>query len=295
MPHRWTISRGVLGKGRFSRFQDFFDPDASPVPLLWRQCGGSVCGPPGRRTADSGAEKPLAANEEGGEEAVEHKIADQDASWLDWLEIGALDASEIEEVLDVLARSVRDNPLPVAAFGEDPTDRRRRVRALMAAALCVRDFSHTLVARRQDGPIVGVCAMLPPGECLPELGQRLRMLPTLVPIGPSAAERAMRWMGLCQKHDPKERHWHLGPVAVEAHLQGMGVGGRLMGVFCAKMDAAHEDAYLETDEAANVSFFERFGFEVVGEQEVLDVINYFMLRRKRGTGSEARRVAGVNH
>ncbi len=227
------------------------------------------------------------------EEAVEHKIADQDASWLDWLEIGALDASEIEEVLDVLARSVRDNPLPVATFGEDPTDRRRRVRALMAAAFCVRDFSHTLVARRQDGPIVGVCAMLPPGECLPELGQRL--LPTLLPIGPSAAERAMRWMGLCQKHDPKERHWHLGPVAVEAHLQGMGVGGRLMGVFCAKMDAAHEDAYLETDEAANVSFFERFGFEVVGEQEVLDVINYFMLRRKRGTGSEARRVAGVNH
>jgi hypothetical protein len=108
------------------------------------------------------------------EEVVGHqKIADQDASWLDWLEIGALDASEIEEVLDVLARGMRDNPLHLAAFGKDPERRRRKVRALMAAAFSVRDFSHTLVARRQDGPIVGVCAMLPPGECLPDLGQRL--------------------------------------------------------------------------------------------------------------------------
>ena len=54
-------------------------------------------------------------------------------------------------------------------------------------------------------------------------------------------------MGTWAKHDPEEPHWHLGPVAVDAHL--------------------------ETDRPENVSFYERFGFEIVGEQEVLGVPN----------------------
>ncbi len=229
------------------------------------------------------------------EKAVQQKIANQDASWLDWLEIGSLDASaEVEEVLDLVARGMRDGPLHVAAFGKDPERRRRRVRALMAGAFSARDFSHTLVARRQDGgPIVGVCAVLAPGECPPDLllGQRSGPEPatTLRPIGPgvTGGGAARRTAGVCHEHDgPEGRHWHLGPVAVEAHLRGMGVRNRLMGVFRAKMDAAHADAHVQTDEPADVRFYERFGFEVVGEQEeVLGVSNRFMLRRaRRGNG-----------
>jgi len=124
-----------------------------------------------------------------------------------------------------------------------------------------------------------VCGMMPPGNCLPDFRQRLRLLPTLLSIGPRAVGRMMRWLGVWEKHDPEERHWHLGPLVVDAHLQGMGVGSRMMQVFCAQMDAAREDTYLETDKRENVRFYERFGFEVVGEQEVLGVTNYFMLRR----------------
>jgi len=218
-------------------------------------------------------------NEKG--KAVEQRVANQDA-WLDGVEVGAFDASQIEEVLDVLSRGMRDNPLHVAAFGEDPERRRRRFRGLMAAAFSVKDISHTLVARREDGVIMGVCGMMPPGNCLPDLGQRLRLLPTVLSISPRVAGRVKRWMGVWEKHDPVELHWHLGPLAVDAHLQGMGVGSRLMQVFCAQMDAAREDAYLETDKPENARFYERFGFEIVGEQEVLGVTNYFMLRRPEG-------------
>jgi len=208
-------------------------------------------------------------------------------AWLDRLEIGAISAAETEEVLDVVARGMRDNPQHVAAFGEDPETRRRLFRRLISAAFSTRDLSHTLVARREDGVIVGVCGMMPPGECAPDLGQQLRLLPTLLFLGPRVASRLMRWMGAWQRHDPKERHWHLGPLAVDVHLQGEGVGSRMMRVFCARMDAAGEDAYLETDKPINVRFYQRFGFEVVGEQDVLDVPNWFMLRRP------ARRVGGL--
>jgi ribosomal protein S18 acetylase RimI-like enzyme len=200
-------------------------------------------------------------------------------AWLDWLEIGALDASETEEVLDVTARGMRDNPLPVAAFGDDPEKRRREFRSLIAADFAARDYSHTLVARREDGVIVGVCGMMPPGGCQPTIGQQLRLLPAMFRLGPRIVARMMRWLGAWQKHDPEERHWHLGPLAVDAHLQGEGVGSRIMGVFCAQMDAAHEDAYLETDKEINVRFYEKFGFEVISEQVVLGVPSWFMLRR----------------
>ncbi len=198
---------------------------------------------------------------------------------LERLEIGALDPAEIEEVLDVVARGMRDNPQHVAAFGDDPETRRRLFRRLMAAAFSTRDLSHTLVARWEDGAIVGVCGMMPPGNCQPGLGQQLRLLPTLLSVGPRVAGRLTRWLGAWQRHDPKESHWHLGPLAVDAHLQGQGVGSRMMRAFCARMDAAGEDAYLETDKPINVRFYERFGFEVTAEQEVIGVTNWFMVRR----------------
>jgi ribosomal protein S18 acetylase RimI-like enzyme len=212
---------------------------------------------------------------------MQQEITDQ-RDWLDRLEIGALDASEFDEALDVLARGMRDNPLHIAAFGEDPELRLRRFRTLMSAAFSVKDFSHTLVARREDGAIVGVCGMMPPGDCVPDFGQRLRLLPILLHIGPRAAGRAMRWMGVWEKHDPEECHWHLGPLAIDAYAQGRGVGSRLMQVFCAQMDAAREDAYLETDKPENVRFYERFGFEVVSEQNVLGVPNWFLQRSRKG-------------
>jgi len=139
------------------------------------------------------------------EKTLEYEIT-RGRPWLDHLEIGAMDAAETEEVLDVLARGMRDNPLHVAAFGEDPETRRRRFRRLMAAVFSVSDLSHALVARREDGVIVGVCGMMPPGDCLPDPGQQLRLMPTMLSIGPRVAARVVRWMGVWRRHDPQERH-----------------------------------------------------------------------------------------
>jgi len=143
---------------------------------------------------------------------------------------------------------------------------------------------HMLVARTSDGSIVGVCGAMPPGKCRPGLGKQLRLAPHVLSLGPRTAVRTARWMGAWAKQDPEERHWHLGPVAVDAHLQGMGVGSKLMRAFCERMDAAGEVAYLETDKPVNVRFYEGFGFEVVGEEGVLGNSNWFMLRRPQERG-----------
>ena len=76
-----------------------------------------------------------------------------------------------------------------------------------------------------------------------------------------------------------EPHWHLGPFAVRADAQGQGIGTRLLEAFPALVDQRKDVAYLETDIARNVCFYERFGSEVVGRAEVPGVECAFMARR----------------
>ena len=204
------------------------------------------------------------------------------AGRLEGLEVGALGPGAAEEALGVLSRGMRDNPVHVAVFGDDPERRQERIRRVFEGAFDAMGWeANMLAARDADGTIVGVCGALPPGKCRLELRQQLHVMPKLFSNGPRAALRAMRWLGAWARHDPDERHWHLGPVAVEARLQGRGVGTSLMEVFRARLDAIGEAAYLETDKPENVRFYERFGFEVIGEQQVLGVPNWFMLRPAR--------------
>lgn len=63
----------------------------------------------------------------------------------------------------------------------------------------------------------------------------------------------------------------LGPLAVWPASRGQGIGGRLMARFCAELDARRDAGYLETAQPANVRFYERFGFSIVDEFELVGV------------------------
>ena len=196
--------------------------------------------------------------------------------------VGQATAAERHAIVGVVARGMRDNPLHIAVYGDDPAVRLRRIARLFAGALGVLDLQ-LLVARRADGTVVGVCGMAPPGACRPGVGKQLRLLPHLLALGPGTLGRTGRWMGAWKALDLPERHWHLGPVAVDAGLQGQGIGSLLLAHYCERADAAGEVTYLETDKPSNVRFYERFGFTVIGELDVLGVPNWFM-RRARGAG-----------
>lgn len=57
---------------------------------------------------------------------------------------------------------------------------------------------------------------------------------------------------------------------------GKSIGSELLEAFLELVDKYEGTAYLETDTAHNVRFYERFGFEAVGRDEVLDVECSFM-------------------
>ena len=104
------------------------------------------------------------------------------------------------------------------------------------------------------------------------------MAPGLAANGPRTLLRTMRWVAAWSKRDPDERHEHLGPVAVDRHLQGQGFGSSMLAVHAADLDREGLMGWLETDKAENVRLYERFGYVVVEQTDVLGVPNWFMRR-----------------
>ena len=132
------------------------------------------------------------------------------------IEIDELPPRETERAVGVLARGMHDNPMHVTVFGSDPKRRERRLHRLFGRMLLVMDIS-VLVARDEDENVVGVLGMAAPENCswAASNGQRLRMAPVMLSMGLRTTHRTTQWMGNWGSQDPTDRHWHLGPVAVE--------------------------------------------------------------------------------
>jgi len=195
------------------------------------------------------------------------------------LVIGPLQQASTAAAARLLAGSMRDNPLHQRVFaGEDA-----RLEPLLANAfvrLLRRQMGTGHVLGAYEGDVlVGVAAMVPPGHCQPSLHERLAML-SLLARGQALWRLPWirHWLRTWARHDPAFDHWHLGPAAVDRMCQGQGIGSRLMAAVCNQLDRHQGIGYLETDKPENVRLYRRGGFEVVAEQSVLGVPNWFMLR-----------------
>ena len=187
--------------------------------------------------------------------------------------------ADVSAAVGIVARGMCDNPLHVAALGGDAGRRGDRLARLFTVALPLIFSKGVILGAFDGGTLAGIAAMIAPGHCQPSVSEKLVVMPRLVPaVGGGALARVSRWMSAWAEHDLPEPHWHLGPVAVDAHLQRNGIGTLLMTESCSRLDRAHAIGYLETDKASNVAFYQRFGFETMATAPVLDTPNWFMRR-----------------
>lgn len=191
--------------------------------------------------------------------------------------------TELGKAAGLLGRGMCDNPANLQVFRIG--DRERRIRAL---ARFFEPVLRSLYARGlvlgafRSSTLAGVCAMARPGFCRATACEKLQLAPTVIlgsPVGTIA--RVLKWSGEWQRRDPRGPHWHLGPVAVDPLLQRQGIGTTMLSVFCTCMDEFSAVSYLETDKSENVSFYQKFGFTVVDQADVLGVPNWFMSRQPR--------------
>jgi ribosomal protein S18 acetylase RimI-like enzyme len=195
------------------------------------------------------------------------------------LDVGRITQNETADAIGVLAHGMRDNPIHVAALGDDPA---HRVDALTQLFSGMIPMQPEPLRASEHAEVVGVCGLLSPPECMVHAfgGMPADQFPPMVEDAGEQA-RLVEWMQAWGTRDPDEEHFHLGPVAADAGKQRRGIGTALMTAFCERVDRDHALAYLETDKAENVGFYERFGFETVAKADVIGVPNWFMRREAR--------------
>ncbi len=170
----------------------------------------------------------------------------------------------------MLARAFRDNPLNVAVIqSDDPAFRIRCNYHGMRALLPVAQACGQVLAARLEGRLAGaLVAANPCGYPLPAPPWAARFR-CLWGRGWRVARRWARVFEWLDALHPQEPLGYLGTLGVDPSLQGRGVGRALLGRWLAGLDREATGAYLETDRCENVAFYERSGFRVLGETQVL--------------------------
>jgi hypothetical protein len=196
-----------------------------------------------------------------------------------------LTRTECLPAAELAARGMIDDPILVRVFGPNPKKRQRRLTHYYAYGMRFIQLNGDLVGAFEREILIGVIGATRPGFCQPRPLDALRIVPMMVRHNsPAISLRLKRWVDGWGRHDPREDHWHIGLLAVEPHVQGFGVGTQLIVDHCARMDEARTVSYLETDCAINVRFYEKFGYRIAGQAQVLGGTSWFMKRLARGEG-----------
>ena len=198
---------------------------------------------------------------------------------------------ETADAVAVAARAMCTSPMAYAVLGDDEQRRYRHTHRLFERLYRLAAHQRPLVARL-DGRVIASTNDLVLGACRARPIDMIRMLPALSTLGPRSAARALRWFNDWEHRDPDRPHAHFGPFGVEPELQGNGIGSLVVREYTRRLDDAGEDSYLETEKPENVALYSRFGFEVVEENELLGVSNWFMWREAGARGPALRERGG---
>ncbi len=193
--------------------------------------------------------------------------------------------TDVPRVAALLARAFARDPLMRYAI-PDPSERRHLLPWIIA--LNVRDACRYRAVYATPG-FEGAAVWFPPGRAK-------RTSWRIVRSGMVAAPLRVRWpilrrlaaveasaQALRERSSPaSEPHWYLAQLGVEPSRQRHGIASRLLQPMLAYLDAQAPplSCYLETENGANVAFYERFGFHVLAEETdlPLDLHIWAMLR-----------------
>jgi GNAT superfamily N-acetyltransferase len=199
------------------------------------------------------------------------------------LAVGPLAESERPAAISLLAASFCDQPLDRAVVGGRRARRLRAGRAGMAASLEAAAGRADLRAARLDATLAAVLVAVPPhGYPLPPPSARTQ-LRTLWRQGFRVARRWRTVFDALQERRPEAPCWTLSLLGVSPPLQGRGIGTTLLRSWLQEVDAVGERVWLETARPTNVPFYQRQGFRVHDEIEVLGVPVWLMDRPARPT------------
>ena len=187
--------------------------------------------------------------------------------------------AELAQVAETLARAFRDNPLNRAVIAsDDPNRRLKSNRYGMLGLLPVAHGFGCVLTAKSDGTLTGALVSSPPDRYPLPPPAWLPRLRCLIGQGFRVARRWGDVFDALLLLHPIEPHWYLATLGVDPSRQRRGTGSALLETWLAEVDDSGLPAYLETDGASNLAFYQRAGFRVVNETQILGVRVWCMHR-----------------
>ena len=184
-------------------------------------------------------------------------------------EVVPLREADLPLAAAALTRAFYNDPLQMYTL-PDPVEREERSPALFSAALRYGLlFGEVLTTPRLEGVAIwnGPDAWDITEERAAAAG--FDRLPA--ELGSEATARFFSAIGAAapnHRRDVRPDHWWVMVLGVVPEAQGKGIARALLDPIMHRADAAGQQCYLETTNAANITFYERMGFQRVAEVDV---------------------------
>lgn len=185
----------------------------------------------------------------------------------------------------VLGKAFVDDPVSVAVYKNFPPLKRERALTVdfsVELLLCIRKGYPIEV--NEQGRIVAAAVIYPPGIYpLPVYDQWMILIKSILANGWYDIRGYIKWLDEVDKVHPDEAHFYLEYLGVEPEYQGKGFGSSILQHLSARADELGVGCYLENANPRNLAFYQRFGFQVIGEKEIIGIPSWFMWRPPSAT------------
>ena len=170
-------------------------------------------------------------------------------------------AADVDAAVDTLTRALLDYPMTRACFDPDGyVERLTQYHRLFVAGI---GLTHGRVWVTDD--VNAVAIWLPPNLAADAFAPYAAEFHELA--GSRAALTAEYGQAIALFH-PRTPTWLLALAAVHPDHQRRGLGHAVIAPGLAMADAANSPTFVETQDPANVGFYESFGFTVIAEMEL---------------------------
>ena len=203
--------------------------------------------------------------------------------------VSAIRADQVPLAARVLANAFANAPRYTFLL---PNDAQRHATlpwlwgAMIRASLLSGAVVH--VAHEEPGsPPLGVAVWAPPGHRKHSVLTLVRSGLWAAPfrLGVAAYLRRRSLGPLLAALGPPEPHWYLNVIGVDPSQQRSGAGTALLHRMLARIDGDGLAAFLDTSEPNNLSYYERFGFQVTIELKLPNGIPLWGLTRQPRAGN----------
>jgi ribosomal protein S18 acetylase RimI-like enzyme len=164
-------------------------------------------------------------------------------------------------ICDAIGRAFFDDPVAIYLF---PNESSRRKRFGRFAQLAIDSFGEHGIVHTTDS-LQGAAIWQAPSPSPVGFWSQLRLVISLAGTTRSAFFRAAAMGETMRKHHFREPHWYLAVLGTVPEAQGQGLGSAMMRPVLERCDKEGLPAYLESSKRSNIPFYNRHGFEVIGE------------------------------